>query len=101
MLVNGKRTTRFTRSANVITIDPTVVASITNYTVEVNYIQKLTDIEKEEYEFEYKAGQDLINSTWKEYYEAFDQALRELSVSNARAVVIGDLFNVPMQDMLK
>ena len=95
VLVNGKRTTRFTRSANVITIDPTVVASLTSYTVEVNYIQKLTDIEKEDYEFEYKAGQDLINSTWKEYYEAFDQALRELSVSNARAVVIGDLFNVP------
>lgn len=95
VLVDGRRTTRFDLTANTVTIDPIVVANKTTYTVEVSYIHRLDDIEKEEAEVTYKTGQDLINTTWKEFYEAFDQALTDLTIPASRAVVIGDVFNVP------
>lgn len=95
VLVNGKRTSLFTLTTNVVTLNPAFVATLTSYTVEVSYIEKLTAQEIADEEIEYVVGQDLISSTWKQYYEAFDTALRELTLVNTRAVVMGDVFNVP------
>ena len=67
----------------------------TPYTVEVSYVKKYTALELEGFEITSREGEDLINSTWKEYYQAFDQALDNIQRVNIRAVNIGDVFNVP------
>lgn len=104
VLVDGRRTTKFTSGIGAdplaptkysVVIDDAVVVGKPNFTVEISYIVKLTTQEVEEAELEYKSGQDLINSTWKEYYEAFDQAVTDLYIPFSRSVHIGDLFNVP------
>lgn len=104
VLVDGKRTTKYKAGIGLnvtsplvfaVVLDDSVVESKSNYTVEVSYINKLSTTELEESELVYQGGQDLINSTWKEYYEAFDQALNDLQIPVSRAVLIGDLFNVP------
>jgi hypothetical protein len=78
--------------SGVVTLVPVVAVADT---VEVAYVVKFTPSELEDAELAYKAGQDLINSTWKEYYEGFDSALDSIQRVTARSVFIGDLFNVP------
>ena len=67
----------------------------TPYTIEVSYIKKYTSAELTVLEINYQEGEDLIGSTWKEYYEEFDKALDDLQRVNVRAVSIGDVFNAP------
>ena len=104
VLVDGRRTTKFTAGIGLDPLEPTkyavviddaVVAGKVAYTVEVSYIVKLKAIELEDAELAYKEGEDLINASWKKYYEAFDQALTDLYIPISRSVSIGDLFNVP------
>lgn len=102
--VDGRRTTKFTAGIGAdplqplvytVVLDDAALAGKLTYTVEVSYINKLTSAELEEAEVEYKTGEDLINATWKQYYEAFDQAVTDLYIPFSRSVSIGDLFNVP------
>lgn len=78
--------------SGVVTLTPVVDVADT---VEVAYVVKFTAQEVEDAELTYKVGQDLINSSWKEYYEGFDSALDNIQRVTARSVFIGDLFNVP------
>lgn len=41
----------------------------------------------------YKAGKDSMNATYKELYEAMDQALELLELVPTKALVVGDLFD--------
>lgn len=94
--VNGTPTTKYTLTGNTITLDPEYVATLSSgYTVEVSYIQKFTAEEKESMELSYIAGQDLMDATWQEYYEAFDTALANLYATDVKVALIGDVFNVP------
>lgn len=101
VLFDGRRTTDYhiridpVSSAATLVLGEEVVGVNVTYTVEISYIKKLTASELEKSEITHRAGSDLINSTWKEYYEAFDQALSDLYIPVSRSVVIGDLFNVP------
>ena len=104
VLVDGRRTTKFVAgigadplkpTAYSVVIDDVVIGSKLTYTVEVSYIVKLTTQEIEDAELVYNAGEDLINASWKKYYEAFDRALSDLYIPISRSVAIGDLFNVP------
>ena len=104
VLVDGRRTTKFSAGIGLdplnpteyaVVIDDAVVAGKVAYTVEISYIVKLTTQELEETELEYRTGEDLINASWKEYYEAFDQALTDLYIPVSRSVLIGDVVNVP------
>ena len=87
--VNGKVTKDFTFVNGVVTV-PAIAE-----TIEVAYIVKFTADEVAELELEYREGKDLINSSWREYYEGFDAALDSIQRVVARSVFIGDLFNVP------
>lgn len=78
-----------------VTGDVTVTTTETTYDLEVSYVKKYTEAELEALEITYQEGQDLVNSSWKEYYEAFDQALEDVQQIALRAVVLGDVFNVP------
>lgn len=104
VLVDGRRTTKFVAgigadplkpTAYSVVIDDSVIGSKLTYTVEVSYIVKLTAQEVEDAELVYNNGEDLINASWKKYYEAFDQALTDLYIPASRSVAIGDVFNVP------
>ena len=90
--VNGKvvkATTDFT------TGDVTFVTNETTFTAELSYVKKYTKEQLEEKEIKQKAGQSLVNSTWKQYYEALDTALTDIQDITVASVVGGDVFNVP------
>ena len=67
----------------------------TTFTVEVSYVKKYTPVEIEELEISFEDGEDLVESNWKDYYEAFDQALDDIQRVTLRTVALGDIFNVP------
>ena len=67
----------------------------TTFTVEVSYVKKYTPVEIEELEISFEDGEDLVESNWKDYYEAFDQALDDIQRVTLRTVALGDVFNVP------
>ena len=67
----------------------------TTFTVEVSYVKKYTPVEIEELEISFEDGEDLVESSWKDYYEAFDQALDDIQRVTLRTVALGDVFNVP------
>lgn len=71
------------------------VTSETTFTVEVSYVKKYSAQELEDLEVTYQDGEDLVESSWKDYYEAFDQALDDIQRVTLRTVAIGDVFNVP------
>ena len=71
------------------------VTSETTFTVEVSYVKKYSAQELEDLEVTYQDGEDLVESSWKDYYEAFDQALDDIQRVTLRTVSIGDVFNVP------
>lgn len=81
-------------TAGVVTLVGSIVVDVAD-TLEVAYIVKFSVSELEDNELQYKAGKDLINSSWKEHYEGFDAALENIQRLTARSVFIGDLFNVP------
>lgn len=78
----------------VVTVTPSLVADPADV-LELAYIVKFTESEIEDHELTYRAGQDLINSSWSQYYEGFDAALENIQRVTARSVFVGDLFNVP------
>lgn len=67
----------------------------TTFTVEVSYVKKYTPVEIEELEISFEDGEDLVESNWKDYYEAFDQTLDDIQRVTLRTVALGDVFNVP------
>lgn len=67
----------------------------TTFTVEVSYVKKYTPVEIEDLEISFEDGEDLVESNWKDYYEAFDQALDDIQRVTLRTVALGDVFNVP------
>lgn len=71
------------------------VTSETTFTVEVSYVKKYSAQDLEDLEVTYQDGEDLVESSWKDYYEAFDQALDDIQRVTLRTVAIGDVFNVP------
>lgn len=93
--VNG----RAVRAADVAFDKATGVVSFTTaettFTVEVSYVKKYTPVEIEELEISFEDGEDLVESNWKDYYEAFDQALDDIQRVALRTVALGDIFNVP------
>ena len=93
--VNG----RAVRAADVAFDKATGVVSFTTtettFTVEVSYVKKYTPVEIEELEISFEDGEDLVESSWKDYYEAFDQALDDIQRVTLRTVALGDVFNVP------
>lgn len=93
--VNG----RAVRAADVAFDKATGVVSFvtteTTFTVEVSYVKKYTADELAESEITFENGEDLVEASWKDYYEAFDQALDDIQRITLRTVTIGDVFNVP------
>lgn len=77
-----------------LTIKPDLLDPATN-AVEVAYVVKFTEDERKDLELSYTAGEDLIDSTWKQYYEAFDRALENVPKVPTISVYIGEVFNVP------
>ena len=71
------------------------VTAETTFTVEVSYVKKYTPTELEDLEITFEDGEDLVEASWKDYYEAFDQALDDIQRVSLRTVAIGDVFNVP------
>ena len=71
------------------------VTAETTFTVEVSYVKKYTPTELEDLEITFGDGEDLVEASWKDYYEAFDQALDDIQRVSLRTVAIGDVFNVP------
>ena len=71
------------------------VTAETTFTVEVSYVKKYTPTELEDLEITFGDGEDLVEASWKDYYEAFDQALDDIQRISLRTVAIGDVFNVP------
>ena len=71
------------------------VTAETTFTVEVSYVKKYTPTELEYLEITFGDGEDLVEASWKDYYEAFDQALDDIQRVSLRTVAIGDVFNVP------
>ena len=90
--VNGnpvKATTDFTTGK--VTFD----TKETTFTVELSYIKRFTEDELKDKEIVQKTGESLVNSSWKQYYEAFDSALKDIQDLSVRAVFVGDVFNPP------
>lgn len=71
------------------------VTAETTFTVEVSYVKKYTPTELADLEITFGDGEDLVEASWKDYYEAFDQALDDIQRVSLRTVAIGDVFNVP------
>lgn len=63
--------------------------------VEYAYVTKFTSGEVTTRGIAYTAGEDLINAGYEALYEAFDTALDDLELVDAKVTVIGDLFSVP------
>ena len=71
------------------------VTAETTFTVEVSYVKKYTPTELADLEITFGDGEDLVEASWKDYYEACDQALDDIQRVSLRTVAIGDVFNVP------
>lgn len=93
--VNGKAIKDTAYTFDKVTGEVVITTSEVTFTAEVSYVKKYTPAELEEEEITYQEGEDLVNSSWKKYYEAYDQALDDIQRINLRAVSVGDLFNVP------
>lgn len=66
-----------------------------NDTLTVSFVIPTEKAELEKQGIKYLAAKDSINASWKELYEELDQALYELELVNAKALLVGDWFNVP------
>lgn len=84
----------YTFENNQVTIKPEKMNPATN-SVEVAYVVKFTEEEVKEKEIVYVEGEDLMNATYKELYEAFDRALEGIPKIETIATYMGDLFDVP------
>lgn len=92
---NGKRTTKFTQTDAQIKLADELVANVSTYTVEVSYINKYTEDELKDLEVVTTAGRDLLNESYKTYYEELDKALIGLPAPTSKAIVFDELHNVP------
>lgn len=93
--INGKAIKDTAYTFNKVTGEVVITTSEVTFTAEVSYVKKFTAQEIEDEEITYQAGEDLVNSSWKDYYEAFDEALDDIQRITLRAVSVGDVFNVP------
>ena len=64
-------------------------------TITISFFKKLTKAERLEKGMSSTVGKDSMNASYKTLYEELDQALENLEVLPTKAVVVGDLFNVP------
>lgn len=64
-------------------------------TLTVDFFKNLSEDERAEKGIVYTIGKDSMNATYKELYEELDKALESLEILPTKAVVVGDLFNVP------
>lgn len=64
-------------------------------TLTVDFFKNLSEDERAEKGIVYTVGKDSMNATYKELYEELDKALESLEILPTKAVVVGDLFNVP------
>jgi len=82
-------------SGTTLTVKADLLAANPTNSVEVAYVVKYTEDERKTLELAYKEGEDLLNATWKERYEAFDRALENIPRITTTSVYIGDVFNPP------
>lgn len=64
-------------------------------TVTIIFNKKLTEEEQQDMFIEYTPGKDSMNATYNELYEVYDRNLELLELIPTKAVLVGDLFNVP------
>ena len=64
-------------------------------TLTVDFFKNLSEDERAEKGIVYTVGKDSMNASYKELYEELDKALESLEILPTKAVVVGDLFNVP------
>lgn len=64
-------------------------------TLTVSFLKTLTEEERLEKGITYTKGKDSLNASYKEIYEELDRALESLELLPTKAVVVGDLFDVP------
>ena len=64
-------------------------------TVTIIFNKKLTEEEQQDLFIEYTPGKDSMNATYNELYEVYDRNLELLELIPTKAVLVGDLFNVP------
>ena len=64
-------------------------------TLTVSFFKQLSESERNEKGMIYTKGKDSINASYKDIYEELDRALESLELLPTKAVVVGDLFDVP------
>lgn len=64
-------------------------------TLTVSFVKTLTEEERLEKGITFTKGKDSINASYKEIYEELDRALESLELLPTKAVVVGDLFDIP------
>ena len=64
-------------------------------TLTVSFLKTLTEEERLEKGITFTKGKDSLNASYKEIYEELDRALESLELLPTKAVVVGDLFDVP------
>ena len=64
-------------------------------TLTASFVKTLTEEERLEKGITFTKGKDSLNASYKEIYEELDRALESLELLPTKAVVVGDLFDVP------
>lgn len=64
-------------------------------TLTVTFTKRTPEEDIQEQEITYTPGKDSMNASYKELYEEMDRALNDLELLPTKAVIAGDLFNVP------
>lgn len=64
-------------------------------TLTVSFVKTLTEEERLEKGITFTKGKDSLNASYKEIYEELDRALESLELLPTKAVVVGDLFDIP------
>ena len=64
-------------------------------TLTASFVKTLTQEERLEKGITFTKGKDSLNASYKEIYEELDRALESLELLPTKAVVVGDLFDIP------
>lgn len=64
-------------------------------TLSVKFIVKTDPADLAKKGISYVTPKDTMNATWKEYFEEMDKALDTVELVDAKAILVGDLANVP------
>lgn len=64
-------------------------------TLTVSFVKTLTEEERLVKGITFTKGKDSLNASYKEIYEELDRALESLELLPTKAVVVGDLFDIP------